>query len=78
MYSMSMSKEDLQQLVAQVQTMSQGKSWIELSNALFSIGGIISGRFTTHQEREEFTKTEEWQTIRNILSVKEKEYFSNL
>ena len=43
------------------------KSWIELSNAVFGIGGKFSELFPTQSERVRFTKSEEYAKIQELI-----------
>jgi predicted HicB family RNase H-like nuclease len=44
------------------------ETWADLSNALFGpINGLITTAYPTRAEREEFTKTEQYQRIRQLL-----------
>jgi predicted HicB family RNase H-like nuclease len=43
------------------------ETWIELSNAVFGIGGKFTELFPTQGERVQFTKTEEYVKIQELI-----------
>ncbi len=43
------------------------KTWVELSNAIFGIGGKFGELFPTQSERVEFTKTPEYREIQELI-----------
>ncbi len=58
------------QLVRRAEELARSvETWADLSNALFNpVDGLLTTAFPTREEREEFTKTEEYKKIRNLLS----------
>jgi hypothetical protein len=51
------------------QQAKQAKTWIELSNALYGMGGKCGELFPTASDRAQFAKTSEYKAISELLAA---------
>ena len=54
---------------------ASAETWADLSNALFDPeSGLLAKAYSTREEREEFIKTKEYKSIRQLIDAAEEQF----